>query len=93
MPLRFTIRDLLWLTLVVALCVAWWIDRRHLVTSHEKFMQHLSYAFGIPSDPALAEAWVERDYQDRLKSKEDERRRGPPEIVVPDGGSMGNMKP
>jgi hypothetical protein len=27
--LRFTIRDLLWLTLVVALMVGWWIDHRH----------------------------------------------------------------
>ena len=28
MPLRFTIRDLLWLTLVAALAVGWWIDHR-----------------------------------------------------------------
>jgi hypothetical protein len=26
--LRFTIRDMLWLTVVVALAVGWWIDRR-----------------------------------------------------------------
>jgi hypothetical protein len=26
MRLRFTIRDLLWLTVVVALAVGWWID-------------------------------------------------------------------
>jgi hypothetical protein len=25
---RFTIRDLLWLTLVMALVVGWWIDQR-----------------------------------------------------------------
>jgi len=25
---RFTIRDVLWLTVVVALLVAWWVDRR-----------------------------------------------------------------
>jgi hypothetical protein len=25
---RFTIRDMLWLTVVVALAVGWWIDRR-----------------------------------------------------------------
>ena len=25
--MRFTIRDLLWLTVVVALGVAWWVDR------------------------------------------------------------------
>jgi hypothetical protein len=28
MKLRFTIRDLLWLTLVVAMGVGWWIDSR-----------------------------------------------------------------
>jgi hypothetical protein len=25
---RFTVRDLLWLTVVVALVVAWWLDHR-----------------------------------------------------------------
>jgi hypothetical protein len=30
MPFRFTIRDLFWLTLVIALVVAWWLDRRSL---------------------------------------------------------------
>jgi hypothetical protein len=28
MSFRFTIRDLLWLTVVVAVLVAWWVDRR-----------------------------------------------------------------
>ena len=28
MRLRFTIRDLLWLTLVVALVLGWWVDHR-----------------------------------------------------------------
>jgi hypothetical protein len=28
--MRFTIRDLLWLTLLVAVLVAWWVDRRAL---------------------------------------------------------------
>jgi hypothetical protein len=28
---RFTIRDVLWLTVVVGLAVAWWTDRRHLI--------------------------------------------------------------
>jgi hypothetical protein len=30
MPLRFTIRDLLWLTLVVALVLGWWVDRNRM---------------------------------------------------------------
>jgi len=31
MRFRFTIRDLLWLTLVVALAVGWWVDRSNLI--------------------------------------------------------------
>ena len=30
MRFRFTIRDLLWLTLVVAVLIAWWLDRSEL---------------------------------------------------------------
>ena len=30
MRLRFTIRDLLWLTVVVALAVGWWLDHAKL---------------------------------------------------------------
>jgi hypothetical protein len=30
MPLRFTIRDLLWLTVVAAVLVCWWLDRSRL---------------------------------------------------------------
>ena len=30
--MKFTIRDLLWLTVVVALGVAWWVDRSTLAT-------------------------------------------------------------
>jgi hypothetical protein len=30
-PTKSSVRDLLWLTLVVALAVAWWLDRRSLV--------------------------------------------------------------
>ena len=33
--LRFAIRDLLWLTVVVALAVAWWSARRELAAEQE----------------------------------------------------------
>jgi hypothetical protein len=35
--MRFTIRDLLWLTVVVALGVAWWVDRRSVFIQKERF--------------------------------------------------------
>jgi hypothetical protein len=42
MKLRFSIRDLLWLTLVCALLVVWWIDRGAL----ERRVEKLSKAVG-----------------------------------------------
>ena len=30
---RFTIRDVLWLTVVVALAVGWWVERRSLLAA------------------------------------------------------------
>ena len=33
--MRFTIRDLLWLTVVVALVVGWLVDRRRVVAERE----------------------------------------------------------
>ena len=35
MRLCFTIRDLLWLAALVAVCVAWWADRAQLVANIE----------------------------------------------------------
>ena len=34
--LRFTIRDVLWLTLVVGLAVGWWLDRERLMARAER---------------------------------------------------------
>ena len=34
--MKFSIRDLLWLTVVVALAVAWWVDRASLARQLEK---------------------------------------------------------
>ena len=34
--MRFTIRDLLWLTVVVALGVGWWVDRGRLAHAHRQ---------------------------------------------------------
>ena len=31
MRLRFTVRDLLWLAALVAVCVAWWVDHQTTV--------------------------------------------------------------
>jgi hypothetical protein len=38
--MRFTIRDLLWLTLLAAVAVAWWIDRSRLAAAVERLRQN-----------------------------------------------------
>ena len=40
--MRFTIRDLLWLTVVVALGVAWWVDHQRQAAELDK----LNKSFG-----------------------------------------------
>jgi hypothetical protein len=35
MKLRFSVRDLLWLTALVAVLVAWWIDRNNLIAKYD----------------------------------------------------------
>ena len=44
MRFRFTIRDLLWLTAVVAMGVAWWIDHRKLVGNPQTVKYQLNVA-------------------------------------------------
>lgn len=51
-PVGF-IRDLLWLTLVVAILVAWWFDHRSMKVENPMLNDQTSPAFGepIPSNP------------------------------------------
>jgi len=54
MHLRFTIRDLLWLTLVVALAAAWWLDHRPIMDIRPRQVLLESggrtYIFNYPDD-------------------------------------------
>jgi len=49
--MRFSIRDMLWLTLVVGLAVGWWVDRRGLARDRNK--SAAMYRF----ERAKAEEW------------------------------------
>jgi hypothetical protein len=42
MRLRFTIRDLLWLTVVIALVVAWWLSDRRRITERDAAIKNLT---------------------------------------------------
>jgi len=33
---RFTIRDVLWLTVVVAMAIAWWLNKQSYATTRER---------------------------------------------------------
>ncbi len=37
--MRFSIRDLFWITIVVALAVAWWVERSRLADKEIEFMR------------------------------------------------------
>jgi len=49
---RFTIRDVLWLTVVVALLVAWWLDRRTLAPDAKAFRKQQAIYPGAIDSPA-----------------------------------------
>jgi hypothetical protein len=51
---RFTIRDVLWLTVVVAILAAWWIDRRRQAIEDGSFDGY--YPVGDLVIPVAAEA-------------------------------------
>jgi hypothetical protein len=50
MRFRFTIRDLLWLTVVVAFAVGWWLDHRRLTA--DPFPNNLSLIIGSGQEEA-----------------------------------------
>ena len=41
MSLRFTIRDLLWLTVVVAVAMGWWLDHRQSAEKSNRYLYTL----------------------------------------------------
>ena len=50
MRLRFTIRDLLWLTVVVALAVGWCIEHQNFIRRDEPMAQVYTLKFSDPRD-------------------------------------------
>ena len=59
MPLRFTIRDLLWLTLMVAILAAWWVDhhRRPHFEGYRSAGHDGLAGMGILTDNETGESW------------------------------------
>jgi hypothetical protein len=75
MKLRFSIRDLLWLTLVVALCVGWWLNHQsHLnaaakakkehgyeLTAAKELLEDLSTSIDLQKDIVLKRLYRDGD--------------------------------
>jgi len=57
--LRFTIRDVLWLTVVVALSVGWWLDHHGPPENSGR-----SIALGPPTDVEVIHAWARQAGKD-----------------------------
>lgn len=41
--MKFSIRDLLWLTVVMALAVAWWLDHRRQAAENRKITEFVEF--------------------------------------------------
>ena len=62
--MRFTIRDLLWLTLVVAISLGWWIDRnRNYQAETVRWYRRAMKA----KDAATGEGWTVEWEGDRIE--------------------------
>jgi hypothetical protein len=81
---RFTIRDVLWLTVVVALVVGWWIDRSHLsdtisalrtrdaeLRMAELRAKELRGEVVLPASPNLQFRTLQRDGWERPRAKDE----------------------
>ena len=58
--MKFSIRDLLLLTVIVAVCVAWWLDRNKLANelSKSKLYPYPTYPKQTPVLPWTDGAWT-----------------------------------
>jgi hypothetical protein len=53
--MRFTIRDLLWLTVVASLAVGWWVDHRSLAARDVEHERDARYLAEVLATPRLSE--------------------------------------
>jgi hypothetical protein len=61
MKLRFSIRDLLWLTALVAVLVGWWLDHRHLMVGQGRYSFYKTRKGDLILDNTTDQAWVRID--------------------------------
>jgi len=72
MRFRFTIRDLLWLTLVVGMGLAWWADHRQQSINYAKWMLDLEECREQGIERMISEA---NDLREQVTALEEKLRR------------------
>jgi hypothetical protein len=105
MHLRFTIRDLLLLTAVVALVIGWWLDHKHMARELSAFQQEMKIErkeFALYSD--LRWQRVDQKQEDMLatvkklneqvkqRAIKDPANANYPEILQPGGSQRGESQ-
>jgi hypothetical protein len=84
---RFSIRELMLVTLVVAVCVAWWVDRRMLaahLTWFEARLAPLEEEFRNTEETRYLIAREKEEFDKRLRER---YRLSPPEVILPESGA------
>src|SRR5262245_57587211 len=70
--MRFTIRDILWLTVLAAVCAVWWIDRRQIAGLQHKSreleaMRHVLREMGMEEWMALLTKMADPSQEQTLR--------------------------
>jgi hypothetical protein len=50
---RFTIRDVVWLTLVVSLCLGWWLHQHRLTSENETLRSFVTWYDNVLTDTGI----------------------------------------
>ena len=66
---RFTIRDVLWLMVVVALVLGWWVDRRRAIQSISYFKDSLKHTERIKDENMLKYHFLWRLLDEKQKAE------------------------
>lgn len=77
-PLKFSIRDLLFVTVIVALVVGWWVDRNRLAKEIEE-LENFEVDMVVPGMPGVSMSVKElkqrsKDFEDLWNKKTDAER-------------------
>jgi hypothetical protein len=79
MRLRFTIRDLLWLTVVVALAVGWSLNRKQLIAERERWQERAEHPSVVIQEHS-SNPEPTRSASQREREKEDYRKQLDPAV-------------